>query len=59
MEEQMNNKPSCLFTRKYQQLKDEDESFAKGIATYMSGWFPGSAKTPYVDIDKLESLISL
>ncbi|KAI8339698.1 hypothetical protein BC941DRAFT_501151 [Chlamydoabsidia padenii] len=45
-------------TRKYQQLKDEDESFTKSVATYMSGWFAGSTKSPYVDIDKLESLIS-
>ncbi|CAO3595570.1 unnamed protein product [Absidia cylindrospora] len=44
-------------TMKYQQLKDEDESITKTVATYMSGWFPGSAKTPFVDIDNIESLV--
>lgn len=46
-------------SRKYQQLKDEDESITKTVATYMSGWFPGAAKTPFVDIDNIESLVDL
>ncbi|KAI8089999.1 uncharacterized protein BX664DRAFT_334428 [Halteromyces radiatus] len=44
-------------TRKYQLLKDEDESITKSVVTYMSSWFPGSSKTPFIDIDNAHTLI--
>ncbi|KAI8064346.1 hypothetical protein BC940DRAFT_348649 [Gongronella butleri] len=43
-------------TRKYQALKDEDESIAKSVANYMTSWFSGSTGAPPVDIDSAETL---
>ncbi|KAI9303669.1 hypothetical protein BJ944DRAFT_268023, partial [Cunninghamella echinulata] len=41
----------------YRQLKEEDESLTKSVATYMSGWFSGSSTITAVDIDNPQSLI--